>query len=259
MTAGGRGRSVVLLHGFTGGPGSWDGVRAHLDPERPVFAPAVLGHDGTPGSDHVHAFTDELDRLAAMVRAWIADDASARQDPRLVGYSLGGRLALGLLLRHPGLFGSGVLIGSSAGLTDEVERRARRERDEGGRGCWKRKACLPSSPPGSACRSSAHRSGCRRPRWASRAEYAAPTTPGLARSLRVLGLGAMPDFRPLLATMGRPIRLVVGAADDRFHGLATEMAGRIPGAQVCIIAGAGHNVVLERPADVARIIEELDP
>lgn len=259
MTAGRTTDPLVLLHGFTGSPASWDEVRTHLHPSTPVLAPALFGHDGTPGVDQVRSFTDELDRLAAAVRVWAAGDVSHRAAPRLVGYSLGGRLALGLLVRYPELFGPAVLIGSSPGLADDAERRARRHRDEEWArlleadglstfvAAWERMPLF-----GTQRRLPAHA-------LAEQDRIRRSHDPrGLARSLRVLGLGAMPDYRPQLAAIDRPVRLVVGEADGRFRGLAAEMGGRIPGAEVRVVADAGHNVVLERPGDVARIIEEPD-
>src|SRR5690242_17261635 len=48
----------------------------------------------------------------------------------VVGYSMGGRLALAAALRRPGKFGALVLVGTSAGIEDVDEREERREADE---------------------------------------------------------------------------------------------------------------------------------
>jgi pimeloyl-ACP methyl ester carboxylesterase len=51
-----------------------------------------------------------------------------------------------------------------------------------------------------------------------------------------------------------PVLLVAGADDARYAALAEEMGNRIPGATVALIAGAGHAVVGERPAEVAGLL-----
>lgn len=248
-------RPIVLLHGFTGSPASWDAVLRRPGALTPADArtltPALLGHDGTPGPAGVESFDDELDRLAGEIRA------PGLAAAHLVGYSMGGRLALGLLDRHPDLFASATLVGASPGLADPAEREARAARDEE----WARlldeegldsfvaaweavplfetQARLPRDVLD-------HQRGIRRshdPR-------------GLARSLRVAGLARMPDYRPRLDRMTVPIRLVVGERDARFRALADEMAARLPAASLTLVPDAGHNVILERPAEIAALIRE---
>lgn len=257
--SGGRPVPLVLLHGFTGAPASWARVRRHLDPARPVLAPALPGHDGTAGGELLTDFALEVDRLAERVRTWIADDAASRQAPTLAGYSLGGRVALGLVIRHPVLFRSAVLIGSHPGLSEHAERETRREQDE----AWARLLETEGLSTFVAAWE-------RLPLFATQVRLSAGTVAeqrrirgahdprGLARALRVLGLGVMPDYRPQLAAIQRPVRLVVGESDEKFRGLAAEMARRIPGSEVRVVPESGHNVVLERPEDVARILEESD-
>lgn len=247
---------LVLLHGFTGGPGSWDAVRRLLGPDealfRRVLAPPLLGHDGTPGSDTVRTFDDEVDRLAGSIRA------SGVDRPHLVGYSMGGRVALGLLVRHPDRFRGATLIGASPGLADAAEREARRQRDE----AWARLletegldtfvAAWEALPLfGSQERAPAgaltHQRRVRR----------AHDPRGLARSLRVIGLAAMPDLRPALERVDLPVRVVAGADDDKFSALGREMVERLPYGELRLIPDTGHNVVLERPAEIDRLLKEL--
>jgi 2-succinyl-6-hydroxy-2,4-cyclohexadiene-1-carboxylate synthase len=52
-----------------------------------------------------------------------------------------------------------------------------------------------------------------------------------------------------------PVLVVAGGLDAKFSTIAADMAARIPGAAVRIVAGAGHAVPLERAAECAREIE----
>lgn len=245
-------RRLVLLHGFTGAPESWDDVLRQLGPAE-AFVPALIGHDGTPGDPDVGTFEDEVDRLARLVAARWADPS------HVVGYSMGGRLALGLLVRHPGLFRGGTLIGASPGLSDPTERAARARRDQewarlletDGLGpflaAWE---ALPlfatqESAPGVA-------------REAQRRIRTSHDPRGLARSLHVAGLATMPDYRPALERIRLPVRVVAGSRDHKFRRLAQEMVSRLPRGELRTIEGAGHNVVLERPAEIVRLLRERE-
>lgn len=79
---------------------------------------------------------------------------------------------------------------------------------------------------------------------------------GLARAMRAVGLAAMPDYRPWLDRVRTPTRLVAGERDAKFRRLAGEMAERMPRADVVVVEDAGHNVVLEQPEVVARLIRQ---
>jgi pimeloyl-ACP methyl ester carboxylesterase len=77
---------------------------------------------------------------------------------------------------------------------------------------------------------------------------------GLAHAMRALSLARMPDLRPALARPGLPrITFMAGLRDEKFAALAAETAAVLPAgrARSLIVPGAGHNLLLERPAEVA--------
>ena len=243
--------TAVLIHGFSGGSESWRSVRSRLD--MPSCAPVVYGHDGTrpaiPAALPGASFEAEVDRLASVV-------AEAAPAPRyLSGYSLGGRLALGLLVRHADLFAGAALIGVNPGIGDERERAERREAD----GTWAR---LIEERGLSAF----DREWSRLALFASQARLAPEaleeqrrirlghSRTALASAMRTLSLGAMPDFRPFLPAVCCPIELIAGSLDSKFIGLARQMAGVFPAATVRIVDGVGHNVPLEAPARLAGLL-----
>jgi 2-succinyl-6-hydroxy-2,4-cyclohexadiene-1-carboxylate synthase len=245
---------VVLLHGFTGSPDSWQDVIRILETRREpirVHAPALLGHDGTPGPPELRGFEDEVDRVAAGIRA------RALHGSHLVGYSLGARVALGLLVRHQELVSAATLIGGRPGLSDPADRRARTRQDEewarllDEKGLdtfvaawealpiWATQAALPD-----------------RRLERQRAIRRAHDPRGLARSLRVAGLGRMPYYGDRLGGVNVGVRLVVGDRDTRFLDIADRMAEQLPRATLIRVSGAGHNVVLERPREIAALLQK---
>ncbi len=239
---------LALIHGFMGACSSWDEVRAAsrvVPREASCLRP--LGHAEPSGA---RDFDAEVARLLARLEVehagpWV-----------LAGYSLGARIALGMLVAAPARFAGALLIAPHPGLGDVAEARARRALDE------ERAACLESEGleafvdawerlPLFATQRSLSGERLRSQRGTRLSHDASE----LARSLRVLGLGAMPSRWPALHALHVPVVWLVGERDTRFVALACEAARVMPDARLCVAPGAGHNLLLERPGVVA---EELD-
>lgn len=223
---------AVALHGFTGRPGHWRGV---LD----AIEPALAGHAPGRPVPAGWLFDQEVARIGAEIAALGAP-------VHLLGYSMGGRLALAVAARFP--VARLTLVGAHPGLEEDAARAARQARDQAWcalleeRGIeafarawedqpmWHSQAALPAAV-----------------RQRQRAERMAHDPRQLAAALRALGLAAMPSQWPALDSLRVPALLVAGALDPAYADLARRMAARIPRARVAIIDGAGHNVLLERP------------
>jgi 2-succinyl-6-hydroxy-2,4-cyclohexadiene-1-carboxylate synthase len=244
--------ALVLLHGFTGCAASFDALLGALRPERrglSVFRPALLGHDPRTPNLHVRRFEEELDRLAALVRA--AGFAGAY----LCGYSLGARMALGLLARHPCLFRGATLIGVNPGLPSDAERARRVGVDER----WCELLLRHGLPAFSAAWEAQplFATQARMPpagREAQRRLRHGHVVTGLTHSLRVVGLGQMPDYRGILGTQPLRVQLVVGALDTKFERLARELQRSARQVTLHVIPDAGHNLPLEVPGELARVL-----
>ena len=194
-------------------------------------------------------------RNPADLSAVLADHEEELQPgTTIVGYSMGGRLALHLALARPDRVARLVLIGASPGIADEGERTARREADEqlaseiadssieefADR--WARTPVLAGLPPEMASRAHADR--------------LRNTPEGLARALRGLGTGALPSLWDRLGELSMPVVLVVGERDQKFTEIASRMAKAMPDARVVVVPGAGHAVHLEAPDQVAEVIAQ---
>lgn len=264
---------MLCLHGFTGAPDAFEPVLSRLVGHRAV-SPVLFGHGPSGDHDVARSFMEEVDRLAALVRTQAGagamftspsspgmtgssrvQAASSGAGAILVGYSLGARFALGLVVRHPGLFARAVLIGGSAGLATENERAARVASDEAWAARLEQNGLAPfadawAAQPLFASQESLSREG----RLREHSRRLSHTSAGLAASLRLHGLGRMPDFSAALPDLDVPCTLVTGELDAKFTALAARQAQAIPGARHVIVPGAGHNVLLERPDAVARAL-----
>lgn len=231
----------VLLHGFTHTGASWDGVRAALEESYRPLAPDIRGHGAASALAPV-----DLEHVIADV-ARLAPECFT-----LVGYSMGGRIALHAALALAPRVERLVLIGASPGIADVRERYDRRAADERLAAeierseiaefvrFWTRTGVLEDQPP--------------EVQAAVNSDRLRNTTAGLARALRGLGTGVLPSLWNRLDEIAVPVTLMVGERDQKFRGIASEMAARIQTAEVVVVPAAGHAVHLEAAERTAVII-----
>jgi 2-succinyl-6-hydroxy-2,4-cyclohexadiene-1-carboxylate synthase len=169
----------------------------------------------------------------------------------VVGYSMGGRIALHAALRQPDAFRALALIGVSAGVED---REARHRSDEE-LAAWIERHSIEEVVERWE----------RQPVFATQsAELRTRQRPGrlshdprnLAQLLRSAGQGATPPVWDRLHELRRPVLLMVGEYDERYAEAANRMASRTPDARVRIVPGAGHAPQLEQPLPVAELLDE---
>ena len=240
----GRGDPLVLLHGFTGAIESWSSIRDDLARDRRVIAIDLIGHgeSGAPDDPRRYAFHKALDNLAAIVEKWGFQHAS------WVGYSMGGRLALGLALRFPHLVSSLILESATAGIADAQERATRRMRD----------ATLAQQIESGGIERFVE-AWERLPMWESQRLLPAVVLDrqrqvrlrnraiGLANSLRGMGQGSQPSMWHRLDQLRVSTLLIVGEYDRKFYEIGELMRSRIAAASLLVVPAAGHAVHLERP------------
>ena len=244
---------LVLLHGFTGTGEFWLPVANRL-PGRRCIVPDLPGHGGTDAP--VPAGEWRLDRAADEV-AHLLDRLGVERFA-LAGYSLGGRLALSLALRHAERVAALVLVGASPGLEDDAERADRARADAaladsielGGIEAFSR---AWEANPLFATQASMDES-LQAP---MRAQRRAQDPAKLAAALRAFGTGEQPPVHDRLERLAMPVLAMAGELDPKFSAIAAAMAARIPGAAVRIVPGAGHAVPLERADDCAAEIERF--
>ena len=250
----GAGPPLLLLHGFTGAGHSWLEHLPGLAHDYRLICPDILGHGYSdsppqPASYRMPAVAADLIDLLEQLGIGRA---------HLLGYSMGGRLALMMALHYPRRFDSLLLESASPGLASDSDRQRRRQSDEAladmieARGIawfvdhWQRLPLWHSQASLTADRV-----------MAQRRERLAHNPRGLANSLRGMGAGAQPSLWGRLQELRLPTLLLAGQRDDKFLKINRAMAERIPAAQLRIIADAGHNCHLEAPAAFERVLRSF--
>lgn len=166
----------------------------------------------------------------------------------VAGYSLGGRIALGMLSAAPGRFRRATVISAHPGLVDTTERAERVRQDARWIACLESQGIEAFVARWEALPLFQTQTRLPPEVLASQRERRLRQRPaGLIGSLRSLGLGAMPSlWRPLAEYPGQ-LRWIVGAEDRKFVEIARRVLALRPDTELHIIPGAGHNPLLEAP------------
>ena len=250
----GAGQSVLLLHGFTGSTQNWAEVLHRLSAHRRVIALDLPGHGLTQAPDDVAQFTMPVvsQQLASFITSVVGVPT------QVVGYSMGGRLALHLALEFPGLVQSLLLESASPGLLTQQEHTIRIASDE-------TLALRLERNDTEAFVAEWERL----PLWASQAKLDEETRArlhaqrlqnnprGLALSLRGMGTGAQPSLWHRLGELDMPTLVLAGELDTKFVGIAQRMVVFAPKIELRVVPNAGHTIHLEQPDEFVARISDL--
>ena len=243
---------ALFLHGFMGSAGDWRDVAGTLNQRYRCVAVDLPGHGS---SLRLPTKTYTMGGAARAVLG-VLDGLGARR-AAVVGYSMGGRLALYLALRQPQRCSRLLLESASPGIGDAAERRARRAADEG------HAARLESGDFDAFLRD-----WYEQPLFASLAkntdllsrtiEARRNNDPAeLARSLRGMGTGSAPSLWGELANLRTPTLALAGELDEKFAKLARRMQASTPHLHSALVPRAGHNVRLEARDTYSQLLEEF--
>jgi len=159
----------------------------------------------------------------------------------LLGYSLGGRLALHALLESNPPWQAAVIIGAHPGLEDAAERETRRRAD----GAWAARALAGNWQEFLAAWDAQPVLGRRAQRDPQAAARMAVRRRELARGFVDWSLGAQPALWDRLHEITVPVLWVVGEHDAKFRALAERAVAQMPRATLALAPGAGHRVPWE--------------
>lgn len=237
--------ALLFLHGFMGSAADWSGIVNSFSNEYLSIAVDLPGHGKTVVMGGAEKYKMEN---CATGLICLMDELKVNKCS-LVGYSMGGRLALYLAVHFPDRFGKVVIESASAGLKTKQERQARVTHDE------KLAHRLEADsfeeflrewydqPLFASLRKDAGRF---RKLLESRLNN---DKAGLGLSLRVMGSGSQPSLWEELCKVGVPLLLIVGEKDDKFLKIGREMAAECKTASLSIVSNAGHNVHFDNPEE----------
>jgi len=240
---------LVFLHGFLGSGEDWLNVARQLSREFFCLLPDLPGHGENPlGARHGYQ------SWAVGLRNTLREQDIPRAG--LVGYSLGGRLALYFALQFPEMVASLALESANPGIGDPHERVRRAAWDDENAERMSRVGMdaflaywygLPIFA--SLARIPTLKAELRRQR-------ARQSPEAMAAVVRALSPGRQPDLWPRLPELKTPVLVYSGVLDEKYTAVIQRMAALIPGCRAAILPEAGHNVHREQPGRVVRLLRD---
>jgi 2-succinyl-6-hydroxy-2,4-cyclohexadiene-1-carboxylate synthase len=234
---------ILFLHGFMGNTHEFDEAIRLLSDDFYCLTVDLPGHGATKvlGSNECYTMSN-----TAYAVIHLLDDLKITKC-FLVGYSMGGRLALYLTLYFPHRFAKTILESASPGLLTEVERAERVKRDEQ----IARKLERSLDDDFIAFLSNWYNQPIfgsikNHPQFHNLIEVRLQNNPiELAKSLRFLGTGYQPSLWEKLKENTNPILLLAGEFDDKFVSINTRMTQVCDFCHLNIISHSGHNIHFE--------------
>jgi len=248
------GAPVLFLHGFSQSSLTWRPVVDHLLAQPGaggllLVLLDLIGHGASDRPDCARPYA--LAHVVEVLEALRLGLALGRT--HLVGYSMGGRIALAYAVRYPDALRSLVLESASFGPRTPAERDAMLDRDRAlaeklRRSTPEEFAAWWAEMPVLATQSELPEAQ----REAERAMRRANEMGALERAVLGAGQGAMEDLRDAVARLSMPVLYLAGEKDNKYSALAAEAetkwcldAKRFP---------TGHNVHLEGPEEYVRTL-----
>lgn len=244
---------IVFLHGFTGSTATWDEVMAQLKGRFHMIAVDLMGHGKTsiPAEVSRYRMDEQLADLEALFSQLKITNFT------LVGYSMGGRIALAYTNKYPERVRTLILESASPGLKTVAERDARKEADaklanrietEGVAkfvDFWENIPLFESQKKLSE-----------KQRQRVREERLSQDEIGLSNSLKGMGTGSQLSYWEELRDMELLVLLLTGEIDKKFVDISREMKELLPNATHDTIKNAGHAIHVENPVLFATMVEE---
>jgi 2-succinyl-6-hydroxy-2,4-cyclohexadiene-1-carboxylate synthase len=247
----GEGFPLLLLHGFTGSKETWAPFYEEWQKTNQLISLDLIGHGETSSPHEIAKYKMEslVEDLCTLLDSLDIDRVN------LLGYSMGGRLALSFAVMFPERVGKLILESASPGLKTERERNLRKQQDEAlaqqilDNGIswfvhkWENIALFESQKSLPV------------PMQEMIREQRMKNDPiGLANSLRGMGTGIQPSWWEQLSSLSMPALFITGERDEKFVRIAEEMKKWMPQAVHERILGAGHAIHVEQREIFGKIV-----
>jgi 2-succinyl-6-hydroxy-2,4-cyclohexadiene-1-carboxylate synthase len=204
----------------------------------------LLGHGQTEAPTDPDRYT--IEQSASDLAGLLTTIASGPIN--LLGYSMGGRLALYFALHYPYLVQRLILESASPGLPDVTSQQERVRSDEQLANAIETQGMVAFVERWEALPLFATQHALPADVQTMLHEQRLRNRPhGLANSLRGMGTGAQPSLWEQLPGLSVSTLLLAGALDEKFKIIAEQMATYLPKATVAIVPDAGHTIHLEQP------------
>ncbi len=243
---------IILLHGFLGSIADWQQMLLWFSDDYYCLAIDLPGHGHTRVDGNESFYT--IPKCAAGIID-LLDQLKIGQ-ANLVGYSMGGRLALYLAAHYPERWSKLIIESASPGLPAGSEKKARWQEDQ------KRAAELELGDMQRFVTAwyeqpiftSLHH----HPQFSELQRSRGQNYPfEIARCLRGMSAGKQESLWNKLIEIPLPIMMLIGEYDPKYKKIGTEMKQRCPALEMKVVDNCGHMIHFENPELYAYYVRQF--
>jgi 2-succinyl-6-hydroxy-2,4-cyclohexadiene-1-carboxylate synthase len=234
--------AVLFMHGFLGSAMDWGNITDHLSKEFYCISLDLPGHGNTVIKGDAQMYS--MEGISGEIYRFIKKNKL--QHPSLLGYSMGGRLALYLAVSYPQIWTKIILVSSSPGLRTVRERSDRVLHDE--RLALKLEGELLEDFLSFWYDQPLFKTLVEHKDYKSLYLRRLKNNPStLAQSLRLMSTGKQRPLWRDISAIDHHVLLLAGEQDKKYCKIMTEMDKLSPKARLQVIKKSGHNMPFEQP------------
>ena len=250
----GEGFPLLLLHGFTGDASTWTAFCEDWGKHSSLIIPDIIGHGNTEAPEQLNRY--KIESAAKDLNDILTKLGVKKVD--LLGYSMGGRLALTFAILFPDKIRKLILESTSPGLLTEDERNQRCMKDGELAHFIKEKGIEAFVDYwGKIPLFSTMENLSSKVKESIRQQRLSHSTLGLANSLLGMGTGAQPSWWGKLHQLENDVLLLTGEKDKKFCRIAEKMQKSLKNSSWMVIENSGHAIHVEEQEKFGTIVSEF--
>ncbi len=245
----GSGDPIICLHGFSEDVSTWQTLYEQVKKNCHAYALYcidLMGHGKSPRPQELECYAMDylVEKIHDTVQAALHNTQYKQYS--LLGYSLGGRVAMHYALKYAHELRAIILESSSLGIEDAAQKQERKKQDEKLANIIEQNSIEFFEQYWSQLELfKSQQSLSTKVKLEIKSRRLQNTPQCLANTLRMLGQGNLPYIAEDFFKLNLPKLYICGALDEKYLSVAKDLAPQ--DIIVKTISRAGHNVHLEQP------------
>ena len=240
------------MHGFLGSSSDWKSIVKNLSSDFYCLAIDLPGHGLSEIDDSKDSYT--IENTAMYISEFLQDNKFEKCN--LVGYSMGGRIAIYLAIHYPDYFNKIIIESAQPGIKDDIEREQRKKHDKN---LAQKLISKPfqeflefwyNQPIFETLKN--HKN------FANLFQSRLNNSPQkLAKSLEEIGAGAQQSLWAELRKIENSCLLITGEFDTKYQKIFSKMHKEIYSSNFVILKKSGHNTHFENSDEFVKVVKKF--